>query len=599
MASGSMNCARRGALRLPLILAATLAGLVYCGYVMSMEVTGTEHPLAKEVEYLTDPSGRLTLQEILERPALHTFKPAKEADRLTPYKPIWVRLELKFGADKLENRYNLLARQQSLYDIRIYRADANGRYQETVTGDNHPADTRELAQRRYGFLVQPSAQTETLYLRYIGGPGATRFTWDLLEEDTAQQQMRTSYFLNIASISALAALLMFNTGLALTLRKPEYGWYCGYHFFVMLTLLTLDGFGFLYFWPNTPALNERALHVFNLLASSMRVMAIMYFLGSAKFAPRIHRLGQGIIALILLTAAWVAIAGVSNLPRFAAPLPWALSVLYGLTLCAYAIYQRVSLAAYLFLVLLVPGLASFAQAVIIVSSNHPGPFELQVAKVGFLIHTLLFSLCLAARLKLQTESRKQALYDNLTGLPGTTLLQKRFELGTGLSQLEGKALAVLFVDLDGFKAVNDEMGHAAGDQLLKITGERMRSTLRETDTVSRIGGDEFAILLPNIEGLQAAEHVATKLLHSVSEACQLAGGSARVSASIGIALYPSQGEHLETLLKAADTAMYRSKREGKNRYCSSAPRQCDMDKPGLAGRSAGDNYLSRHFEAST
>ena len=128
-------------------------------------------------------------------------------------------------------------------------------------------------------------------------------------------------------------------------------------------------------------------------------------------------------------------------------------------------------------------------------------------------------------------------------------------------------LAVMFLDLDRFKFINDSLGHDAGDQLLKEVARRLRASVRETDTVARLGGDEFTVLLPEISGPQSAETVAAKILAATREPYRLADKELFVTSSIGISLYPADGEDAETLMKNADTAMYHIKEQGRAGYC--------------------------------
>jgi diguanylate cyclase (GGDEF)-like protein len=131
---------------------------------------------------------------------------------------------------------------------------------------------------------------------------------------------------------------------------------------------------------------------------------------------------------------------------------------------------------------------------------------------------------------------------------------------------DNSIIAVMFIDLDGFKQVNDTYGHDAGDEVLRVTATRFHSVLRETDTVARIGGDEFLVILTELHSRDNASLVAEKILHVVSEPVYFDDSEASVGASIGISLFPGDGNDMETLIKMADAAMYKAKSEGKNGY---------------------------------
>jgi diguanylate cyclase (GGDEF)-like protein/PAS domain S-box-containing protein len=159
----------------------------------------------------------------------------------------------------------------------------------------------------------------------------------------------------------------------------------------------------------------------------------------------------------------------------------------------------------------------------------------------------------------------QANHDVLTGLPNRNLLRDRLHHAIAHAQRSGQQLAVLFLDLDHFKTINDSLGHAAGDNLLKTVATRLKASVRETDTVARLGGDEFVILLEYLDHENVAITVAQKILTALAQPFVLERQDCVVTTSIGVALFPSDGEDTEILLQNADTAMYRAKAEGRNK----------------------------------
>ncbi|MGM9516143.1 PAS domain S-box protein [Roseateles sp. DB2] len=159
-----------------------------------------------------------------------------------------------------------------------------------------------------------------------------------------------------------------------------------------------------------------------------------------------------------------------------------------------------------------------------------------------------------------------AFHDALTGLANRSLLTERLSRLLGQTHRERRELALMYMDLDGFKAVNDSVGHAQGDALLRQVAARMSTLVRDTDTLARLGGDEFVLLLDQAAGPQELEQVAGRLIESVSQPLVLAGQSVVVGVSVGIARFPQHGRTVESLMRAADLAMYAAKAAGRNRW---------------------------------
>ncbi|HEX7155282.1 MAG TPA: EAL domain-containing protein [Thermoanaerobaculia bacterium] len=160
----------------------------------------------------------------------------------------------------------------------------------------------------------------------------------------------------------------------------------------------------------------------------------------------------------------------------------------------------------------------------------------------------------------------QAYHDALTGLANRRLFQEHLTLALALAQRRERLVAVLFLDLDHFKLVNDSLGHSVGDALLREVSRRLKGAVREGDTVARVGGDEFTIVLQELHQREDAAVVAQKVLRAIAEPIDASGHRLYVTTSIGITLFPDDGDDAESLLKNADNAMYRAKAEGRNTY---------------------------------
>ena len=181
----------------------------------------------------------------------------------------------------------------------------------------------------------------------------------------------------------------------------------------------------------------------------------------------------------------------------------------------------------------------------------------------------IYALCgistdITERKDIEQHMQHMAQYDALTHLPNRALFNDRLQQAIISAQRNKIRLAVMFIDLDKFKPVNDTYGHGVGDLLLKEVAVRIQNCLRESDTAARIGGDEFVILLPTLETKPNAHKVGEKILHALNQPFELGGHTLQISSSIGIAVYPEHGRNEKLLIKSADIAMYHAKQGGRN-----------------------------------
>ena len=191
------------------------------------------------------------------------------------------------------------------------------------------------------------------------------------------------------------------------------------------------------------------------------------------------------------------------------------------------------------------------------------PFDL--AEVLMRVHNLLEVRLLHEAARSHGEMLEAlALHDQLTGLANRRLLADRMSMAVAHARRNKTAMALMYLDLDGFKQVNDTLGHSAGDVLLQLVAKRLVETLREEDTVARTGGDEFILVLWHIGEHNYADRVARKVIDALSKPFDVEGHSVSVTASAGVAIYPVHGEDVASLTKSADGALYEAKGAGKN-----------------------------------
>ena len=189
------------------------------------------------------------------------------------------------------------------------------------------------------------------------------------------------------------------------------------------------------------------------------------------------------------------------------------------------------------------------------------PFTIQWVETLARHMTIILSL---AKVRQETEARivHVAHHDPLTGLPNRTLFYDRLKQALAQAKRHGRGVGVLFIDLDRFKAINDSLGHETGDALLKIVADRLVHCMRSTDTIARLSGDEFTLVLQDLNRAQDAGYVAQKVLEAVGERATVGNQEIPITASVGIALYPSDATDPDALIAQADRAMYRAKEKG-------------------------------------
>jgi two-component system cell cycle response regulator len=193
------------------------------------------------------------------------------------------------------------------------------------------------------------------------------------------------------------------------------------------------------------------------------------------------------------------------------------------------------------------------------------PFDLMEAKAR--IHNMLEVRLLYKQLEDYGRALESfALHDALTGLPNRRLLFDRLASAIAHARRNKSTMAVMYLDLDGFKQINDSLGHDVGDMLLKMVADRLVNAVRQEDTVARMGGDEFVIALWETGHVEGVAKLVSKVIQAVSQAYLIQGHSVNITASAGVGIYPVHGQDVETLMKSADLALHEAKYSGKNDY---------------------------------
>lgn len=542
--------------------------------------------------YLEDPQAAMSLAEVQADTA--SFLPAHARDGLGfGYVDgvVWLRLELQSIA-QVPLYWRLELNYASLDEVRLYDVAA-GTVREARSGDTVPYRERAIGHRNPVFEIslQPGEQ-RTLYLR-VDSRGSMTLSGALMSLRDFEQHSQNGYLAHAIYFGVLIALGLYNLLLFLALRERPFLNYVLFMCAFALSVLSLNGLGAQYLWSEGAPWSNRILPVSLVAAALLSVVFARSFLDTRQWLPRWDK------GLLMLSIA----IGAAVLASVLLPLQRALQLM-SLTVLIATLTLLVT--SFVCIGYRVPGARLFALAwlmlltgaVLLALRNFaliPSNFlTLYAMQIGSGLEMILLSFALAARfneLKRQREAALQlneqilakrvtertqaleqanqrlselALQDPLTGLANRTALQQHLEQALARSQRRHELLALMLIDLDGFKPINDRHGHGFGDQVLTEIAQRLRQYIRDGDLPARLGGDEFVVVCENVQSADDAQYLARRLLEGLDTPMHLEDRSVRVGASIGIAL--SQGDDDATrLIRSADAAMYRAKAEGRNR----------------------------------
>lgn len=550
------------------------------------------------ISYLRDPAGSLQIEQVRQR--AEQFRPASERRDLNfgyTHDHLWLSLDLVSTADELgdwliEMSYASLDRV-SLYSvgadgIQIQHAGDTLAYGERSIGHRNPLFALRLApgEQRRLFIRAHSAGSLTLDSRL----------WPAAE---FQQYSQQGYVVLALYFGALLALGSYNLLLFAVLRERSFLLYVCFVASFGVGVLAINGLGAQYLWPNLGALGNRLLPLGLCLAATLGVLFARAFLDTARRTPRLDR----------YLRVWACLAALATLVTLVIDVQRALQLMSGVGLittvlllvggliCVARRVPGARIFVLAWLALLIGGTLLALRNFGLIPSNF---VTVNAMQIGSAMEMLLLSLGLAARFnqlkRLQEEAQKQALaaalqhekvleqrvaertealaeanarleaqalQDPLTGLANRTALASHLQQAMLRTRRRGELLALVLIDLDGFKDINDEWGHAAGDRVLTEVAARLQAFARGSDLVARLGGDEFILLSEGILDRQEVLVLAERLLHVISLPVALQDQSVSVGASIGISFSDGIEPDSETLMRQADQAMYQRKRSGK------------------------------------
>lgn len=557
------------------------------------------------VEILEDPEKSLTLAEVRSPEVAARFRPAPARGVNLGYRDsvVWIRFRTDArdatGPWLLEVGYPVLDR------VELHAPRYGG---PLVSGDQVPRSQKVHLDRHLVFPLLATSGEDVFYLRVDNG-GAMNVPLKIWDRDSFAEGRRDESFVLGAYFGLLAAMVLYNLILFAIVRDNAYAAYCIYVGALGAVIAVDNGYGGLYVWPDSPAFAHWIQLSVAPLASAMAAWFTRLYLDTPRQVPAIDRVLTGIfwlgVAILPFTvmlprglmfavghgmgaAVLMAMAASGVLAwrggfrparyytiAFAALIGGALLLIarnMGLLTSSALTDHGVQLGSALEAMLLSMGLADRITQLRSEKSDAVRlAYESQAALVGALRQSEreLEGRVADRTAALEEANRRmhyQAQHDPLTGLPNRSLLRDRLEQAAARAKRERTPFAVLMIDLDNFKLVNDTLGHDVGDLMLVEVASRLRECIRERDTIARLGGDEFIAVLEELAAPEDSALVAAKIVQALEAPIQAAGELLRTSPSIGISLYPEDGQDPDFLLKFADIAMYRAKAAGRNCY---------------------------------
>ena len=626
-----MNTARSYQTTPRLILTALILGLwlIAEGAMAqtSLKINASEgrYRATPSLTVLEDPSHKLGIEEVVHPVNAARFQAAMPDSRTDSLNysfsgsAWWLALPITLDA-AAPGRWLLEIGYSSLDRVEVYTQRAGGGFERQISGDLLPFSERAYPHRNLVFpLALLPGETQTVYIR-VTSQGTVTLPVTLWQPEALARFDRNSYALLALYYGMLFALGLYNLLLYMSTRDRTFLAYVAFTMAMAIGQLSLNGFGNQFVWPEFPAWGDIALPVGMALTGLTGSIFVQLFLDTRRTSPYdgLLRASVGLFVIAILLAFYLSYR---PLAIFVSLLGVAFSVVAGMTgIHSVRVghpggrYYLLAWAALLFGVA-IQGLRVFG----LVPTTG---FTLHAMQIGSALELLLLSFALADRINVmraakesadsaalnannqlvetlrrseqeledrvaarthdlenanqmllekERELRRLALQDPLTGVANRLFLNDRIDRAINRARRSGDNVALLMVDLDNFKPINDRHGHAVGDHLLITVAQRIRTVIREIDTLARIGGDEFVLLLEDVREPDSIRGTVDKLMDAIRQPVEVdSGEKISISASIGVAFAPLHAVQTARLLDRADVEMYKAKAGGRNRYSIAA-----------------------------
>ena len=568
-----------------------------------------------DIELLEDRGAQLSIVDMADPAIQSRFKPANgRASVGQSTSPWWIKVTLQRESNS-PSQWWLEVGSVTQLDLRLYLPGADGNWQERESGERVSyKQSRDHDFRHMLFKLPPLDQAPlTFYLRSYD-PAGNSFplrTWQLdqLIQASAEENLALGVVYGI-----IAALLLYNLFIFFSLRDSAYFWYVLTTAGALLMIVSMSGHGFQYLWPDNPVpfwLDRVTLPSLWGFCACRFTQCLMQTRSHVRWAHHLLSFACAcyVIAIALEglgqrnIAAWIiALLSLTSIPAAlgSALIRWRQGYFPALLyLCGYGlILGSISLA-----LMRATGLVQ------------PAAWNAYVFPLSVAAESILFSFALAYRIQTLKQEKAEALiqadrektarmaqmqgsadelqnavqlrtaelaaanqqlcererdlrhaafHDPLTELPNRRFLVERCEAALANARRQSEATALLLIDLDHFKPINDKYGHDAGDLMLQSIAQRLREHVRSGDAVARLGGDEFAVLICGADAEQHARDIASRLLDELAKPVSYGAERLTVTISIGVALYPRHASNFTTLYKAADQMLYKVKSRGRS-----------------------------------